>query len=116
MNAKFRNLVIIAAVLVFSVVIWGVVAAQDATSTAEPNSANAQATTEPLPAHGFLGVELQESANGLTVVQVVNGSAAATAGLQVGDVITALNGKAVTTSADAGAIISALNPGDQVTI
>ena len=53
----------------------------------------------PAQAKPFLGVSLQDSANGATIAEVVDGSGAAAAGLQVGDVITAVNGTTVSMAA-----------------
>src|SRR4051812_19733981 len=107
MSKKFRNLTIMAAVLAFSALLWSAAAAQDA--TAEPTAeATAEATmaapvaveptmeatmeaTEPMaeatdeagaPMQGrpLLGVGLQDGANGVTIGEVVPGSAAETAG------------------------------------
>lgn len=122
MNAKFRSLAIAALVLALSVMVWSIAAAQDATttqepaaeSTAEPMMPEAQeATPSPRP---FLGVALQDSADGVQIAQVMSGSAADDAGLKVGDIITAINGNAVSTAQETATAVGALNPGDQVTI
>ncbi len=117
----------IGAALVISVAALGAVAAQSATSTAEPpmaTTASSAAATEqaPLPstsvvqAHGFLGVALQDSANGVTVAEVVPGSGAAAAGIQVGDVITAINGTTISSAADATKVVAGLQVGASVTV
>lgn len=119
MNTKLRNLSILAVVLVMSAVVLSAVSAQqDATSTEEPGAAStAEATTpEPAAQHPFLGVSLQDTDNGVTVADVLDGSAAADAGFQVGDVITAINGTAIATVEDAKTAIAALNVGDAVTV
>ena len=126
MQTKKRSLLIMVAVVILSVLVWGVVSAQEATSTAEPQPSaastiepSASGTAEPnsmMSDRPFLGVSLQDSANGVTVAQVVDGSAAATAGIKVGDVITAINGTSVTTSQEAASAVAALKVGDQVTI
>ena len=111
-----RNLLVMAAVLVFGVAVWGVVAAQDATEepTAEPS------TTEVAPdtttARPFLGVLLEEGDDGVSIAEVTEGSAAADADLQVGDVITAVNGSEVTTVKEVADAISALAVGDEVSL
>jgi S1-C subfamily serine protease len=64
----------------------------------------------------FLGVSLQDTADGVTIAEVVDGSAAADAGLQAGDIISAVNGTSVTTVADTASAIGALSVGDQVTL
>lgn len=119
-----------AAVLAFGAVAWGVVGAQDATEepTAEA-TAEAGVTTEAVPApdatmeaqpsapeRPFLGVLLQESADGVTVAEVREGSPAADAGLQVGDVITAVNGTDVASNQEVAAAIGALAVGDDVSL
>ena len=78
----------------------------------------------------FLGVELSSGVaaygygyargaglgSGATVSHVVTGTAAAIAGLQAGDVITTLNGRAIGSASDVSAALVGANPGDQVTI
>ena len=54
--------------------------------------------------------------SGAQVSGVVSGAAAASAGLQTGDVITSLNGQAVSSPDDVSAALVGANPGDQVTI
>ncbi len=135
MSTKTRNLFILAAVLILSVLVWSAVSAQEATSTVEPpaaSTAEAMATAEPMTteepmaaeepsastptARPFLGVQLQDDGNGVTIVQVIDGSAAADAGLQVGDIINTINGADVSSVADAVNAVGALSVGDQVTI
>lgn len=64
---------------------------------------------------GFLGVQLEDSADGVVIAQVVEGSPAA-AGLQAGDIITAINGEAVSTAADVAAIVRGTTPGETITL
>src|SRR6478735_10577396 len=80
----------------------------------------------------FLGVEVADAASyagygdgarggfattpGAQVSGVVSGAAAANAGLQTGDVITSLNGQAVSTPDDVSAALVGANPGDNVTM
>ena len=75
----------------------------------------------------FLGVELSSGAaygysrseglgSGATVGNVVAGSAAASAGLQAGDVITSVNGQSIGGASDVSAALASSNPGDQVSI
>jgi S1-C subfamily serine protease len=123
MSTKLRTLVILAAVLLVSAVVLSAVAAQDATATAEPPAAS---TTEPSTSASessataderpFLGVSLQDSDSGVTVVEVLDGSAAADAGIKAGDVFTAVNGAGVATVEDVKTAIAGLNVGDDVTI
>ncbi|HEY6743629.1 MAG TPA: trypsin-like peptidase domain-containing protein [Lapillicoccus sp.] len=77
----------------------------------------------------FLGVELSSGVaygygyarsagpgSGATLSEVVTGTAAASAGLQAGDVITTLNGRAIGSASDVSAALVGADPGDQVTI
>ena len=66
----------------------------------------------------FLGVAVQDSANprGAELVRVVAGSPAADAGLKTGDVVTAVDGKAVTGAASLTTRIRAHSSGDEVRI
>ena len=66
--------------------------------------------------HALLGVTPASATNGVRVSSVENGSAADDAGLKVGDVITAVNGKAVTQVAQLRAIIAGHEPGDTLTL
>ncbi len=83
------------------------------------------------PQSGFLGVSTQSLADvtdtvlqkyhvtassGAFMSDVVAGSAAAAAGLQPGDVITAIDGKPVTAAADVGTALRGKNAGDSVII
>ena len=68
----------------------------------------------------FLGVQLSQSVQsatgGAVIGGVVNGSAAASAGLKAGDTITAVNGTAVTTPTGLSKIMQQLEPGQQARI
>ena len=73
----------------------------------------------------YLGVTLQDygirdSAGNVTygamIYSVVDGEAAANAGLTRGDLITAIDGQEVTSSSDATAIVGKHSPGDTITI
>jgi len=67
----------------------------------------------------FLGVSTQSPTGdqqGAEVENVASGSPAAGAGLQQGDVITAVDGTAVTSPADLARLVRSHQPGDQVTI
>jgi membrane-associated protease RseP (regulator of RpoE activity) len=71
------------------------------------------------PSGAVLGVSVQAAPTGQTGVQVqavAPGSAAADAGLQANDVITAVDGKAVTSPAELAKAVQSHDPGDQVTI
>jgi S1-C subfamily serine protease len=71
-----------------------------------------------LPDHALLGVSSQATPdrNGVEVVEVVPGSAADDAGVQVGDVITAVGDITIATPDDLGRAIAERTPGDQVTV
>jgi putative serine protease PepD len=64
--------------------------------------------------HAFLGVSL--SAGSTKIAEVRAGTPADKAGLQVGDVVTAIDGKKVTTTTGLQAAIDAKRPGDKVTV
>jgi PDZ domain len=73
--------------------------------------------TAPQPAEpGYLGLVTDEgqSGKGLRVIESVSGSPAEKGGLATGDVITAVNGKAVTSTGDMVGVAGALPPGSQV--
>ena len=67
-------------------------------------------------AHAYLGVQLSDGNGGAQVGQVVSGAPAADAGIRTGDVVTAIDGKAIT---GADALVTAVDgkkPGDTVTL
>jgi putative serine protease PepD len=68
--------------------------------------------------HAYLGITIAtpSSGGGAQVSAVKAASPALTAGLKAGDVITAIDGTAVTTADDLTAKISAHQPGDKVTL
>src|SRR3954469_13578476 len=66
--------------------------------------------------HSYLGVGLSDAAGGAGIGSVASGSPAAKAGLRGGDVITAIGGKQVSSSADAVGAIDASKPGDKLTL
>ena len=74
----------------------------------------------PQPTSGvFLGVATANATGGqqgAQVENVANGSPAAGAGIQAGDVITAVDGTAVSSPADLAQQVRSHQPGDQVTI
>jgi putative serine protease PepD len=74
----------------------------------------------PQPTSGvFLGVSTQPATGdqqGALVANVATGSPAAGAGLQSGDVITAVDGTAVSSPAELARLVRSHQPGDQVTI
>jgi serine protease Do len=83
--------------------------------------------TGSFPAKAYLGIEYQmisqqtailnDVPQGAYVVQVISGSPADKAGLQTGDIITKLDGTALTsTGSSPASLISAKKPGDSVTL
>jgi putative serine protease PepD len=66
--------------------------------------------------HALLGVNVKTASNGVAVADVESGSAAADAGIKSGDVITAADGKDVTTAEQLRAIIAGHKPGDKLTL
>jgi putative serine protease PepD len=66
--------------------------------------------------HALLGVTPADTAGGVRVATVKNGSAAADAGLKKGDVITAVGATEITSSAQIRAIIAGHRPGDALTL
>ncbi len=87
------------------------------------NSAKQQLAQLEAGAHlqqGYLGISVQESVDsqqeGVTIGAVEQGSGAAQAGLREGDIITAINGAAITDYSSLAAQISGKQPGDKVTV
>ena len=71
------------------------------------------------PASGYLGVQLDrriDGGSGALVSEVVAGSAAEKAGIEVGDVVTAVDGEPITGQAGLIATIRNLAPGDKATV
>jgi putative serine protease PepD len=66
--------------------------------------------------HAYLGVGIATASEGVRLTEVRTGTPAAAAGLQVGDVATAIDGKAVRDAATLGSAIDAKSPGDRVSI
>ena len=67
----------------------------------------------------FLGVAIDPSTSGeegAAISQVIDGTPAATAGLEAGDTITAVDGAAVSSSSDLTAQLAKHAPGDSVRI
>jgi putative serine protease PepD len=65
--------------------------------------------------HAYVGVLIQSVPGGAKITKVVSGSPAQSAGLKVGDVITAFNGKTITSAGDITAAVSAAQSGQKVT-
>lgn len=66
--------------------------------------------------YAYLGVSLNDASDGAQVASVRSGSPADEAGLEAGDVITAIDGETVSTADDATSAINAKSPGDQITL
>ena len=66
--------------------------------------------------HAYVGVLIQSVSGGAKVTKVVSGSPAAKAGLKVGDVITALDGKSIASADDLTSAVTNAQPGDKVTL
>ncbi len=78
--------------------------------------------------HGYLGIAMNDvspenahffglkDASGAIVAQVTPGSPASRAGLQQGDVITALNGQTISDSSALQVAVSEINPGTSITL
>ena len=64
----------------------------------------------------FLGVNLTDVSGGAKILNVIRGKAADTAGLAAGDVITSLNGAAISSSDDIRHVVLTLVPGTAVAI
>ena len=66
--------------------------------------------------HAYVGIRIESVPGGARIVKVVSGSPAAKAGLKVGDVITAFDGKTVTSADELTAAVSAAKVGENVSI
>jgi len=64
----------------------------------------------------FLGVSAQDGGTGALISGVVAGKPAEGAGLVAGDVITALDGRSITSAADLSTALAGYDPGQQVTV
>ena len=64
----------------------------------------------------YLGVSVENGTGGAVIAQVVPGGAAANAGLQAGDVVTAVGGTRVGSADELQAAIAQHNSGDKVTV
>ncbi len=85
---------------------------------ARPSAATVIPTTSSnaVGSGAFLGVGLIEADNGIQIAQVAPGSAAATAGLQVNDILTSIDGQAIKSVAQVRAILSVKAPGQSISI
>ncbi|MSR18991.1 MAG: PDZ domain-containing protein [Phycisphaerales bacterium] len=68
------------------------------------------------PGDGALGVTLGEVSDGARITRVINGSAAAAAGLRTGDIIVSIGERAVRSVAETVEAIARLDAGDRTTI
>ena len=66
--------------------------------------------------HAYLGVGIATVSKGVRLTEVRTETPAARAGLQVGDVVTAIDGRKVTQASELGTAIDAKQPGDTVTL
>jgi putative serine protease PepD len=66
--------------------------------------------------HAYLGVGIATDSKGVRLTEVRTETPAARAGLQVGDVVTAIDGRKVTQASELGTAIDAKQPGDTVTL
>jgi putative serine protease PepD len=66
--------------------------------------------------HAYLGVSLSDASDGADVASVRSGSPADDAGLDAGDVITAIDGETVSTADDVSSAINAKSPGDKIAV
>ena len=87
-----------------------------ATSIADQIESGHETSTIHIGYPAFLGVSLQDSFNGSVVAAVGANTPAAQAGLQAGDVITSVDGKAITSASSLSTVISGHNPGDKVKV
>ena len=68
------------------------------------------------PTHARLGIRVGDDEAGAEVVEVTEGSTAAEAGIEAGDVITAVDGRRITGADSLVATIRSYRPGDEVTV
>ncbi|MCA9908274.1 MAG: PDZ domain-containing protein [Anaerolineae bacterium] len=106
------GLIFSVALLVFAVSA-GAIFAQDATETP---STETQSEETQAAATAWLGVAIVDQDGQVVIARVQSGSPAATADLQVGDVVVSFNGEAVSAAADLSAMVQAAAPGDAVTL
>jgi putative serine protease PepD len=65
-------------------------------------------------AHAYLGVRVDETADGLRIADVIPATPAADAGMRVGDVLVRLSGEPLETAADLRRVLEESEPGDSV--
>lgn len=66
--------------------------------------------------HSFLGVMMDKSEDGVKITEVIKGSGAEKAGLAIGDVITKLDDKKITSPEDLALAVKSHKPGDEVKV
>ena len=66
--------------------------------------------------HAYLGVGIATTSTGVKLTGVRSGTPAAQAGLRVGDVVTAIDGNAVSEASELSSAIDAKRPGDTVSL
>jgi membrane-associated protease RseP (regulator of RpoE activity) len=76
----------------------------------------AQDNTSPSDQSVYLGVQLTQTPDGLTIAAVIAGSPADKAGLQRGDVIKSIDGTSVSNVQAVRSALTGKNPGDTVTV
>jgi S1-C subfamily serine protease len=90
------------------------VSAQDTTPTAPAPEATAEVTQADRAPRPFVGVAYEIVQNGAEITAVAQGSPAEAAGLEVGDVVTAIDGTDV--DGDPAALILNYAPGNEITL
>lgn len=102
LNTRKRiQLILVAAVLVISSALSiGWAAAQDDTAQGR----------------AYLGVSIEDTADGVAITRVLIGSPADAAGLEVGDLITAINGEEMNNAREVAQTIAGLQPGAVATV
>jgi putative serine protease PepD len=66
--------------------------------------------------HAYLGVAIRDASGGVALTEIRSGTPAERAGLQTGDVITRIDGRAVTNASQLSSAIDAKQPGNKVTL
>ena len=115
------SVVIAIATLISAVLAYAIVSELVSPSShSSQNSAQIPSHSQPTNSGGtgYLGVNTISFplTNGALVLNVAAGSPAETAGLEPGDVITEINGRAVQTPAQLNSVLAGLHPGQQVQI
>ena len=85
-----------------------------ALSIADQIESGQESSTVHIGYPAFLGVQLSPTGTGATIAGVVDGSAAAKAGLRAGDTITAVDGTAISSASALSTALDSHKPGDQV--